>query len=285
MCRTVKTIVGLLLFPTIISGQLVLYEPAWNSYPEDQGWERTTFCNPERYLEAGWLVQHVQFGHCSPDEGGELDRYFHSLIELTGATSFFLEWKSYSDGPSEEIIYVAPSNITASSNSGAIENHFTISTDQARYIRDVDEIPHVFVDIEPDIPHVYRLEYQNTGAGWYAWTVDGVLIDEGIPEGPFPGSSPIFHGVTTFRAKSWLTSSTTRWHYIREGEIPVAGSLDFTSDEAIDLLDYYLFRWYFALSGPAVPHSRGWDVGDADDDGDIDLGDLADFQNLFMNGE
>lgn len=285
MPLAVKVLIALLLGTASTFGQLVLYEAAWGTFPDDQGWERMTFCKPLRQLENGWLVQHVEFGNCVPGKGGEYDYYRYYLNYLTGSPTFFLEWVSFSDGPIDEIIYVAPSSIVASSVSGAVSNHFTIADESARYVRDVDDIPHVYAEIDPAVPHTYRLEYHNSGAGWYVWLIDGAIIDEGIPEGPFPSFNPSFPGVTAFQAKSVLTTSETRWKYIRVGRIPDAGSLDFTNDELVTLLDYYLFQDYLLQSGPATPHARGWDCGDADDDDDIDLADLADFQNLFMNGE
>lgn len=257
--------------------QFLSYEAARLSFPEDQGWIHTTACNPARWIDDGWLVQYVEYGHCTPGEGGERDSYRISLEQFAGAPSFYVEWMSYTDGPSTEIVGAAPSAIVASDVQGT-DNHFTIAQDAIRYIRD-EQIPYVYVDIEPGIPHVNRLEILNDETNRFIWSVDGIVIDEGVPEFPFPTST----AVSVFRAASWQTSSTTHWRYVRAGIMPLAGTMDFTNDSFIDLEDYYLFQWYFLLSGPEIPHSRGWDVGDADDDGDIDLIDFAQFQNLFTS--
>jgi hypothetical protein len=264
-------------------GQLVTYEPSWGVFPEKQSWERLAYCEPSRWLDDGWLVQHVDFTHCNPQPNFEIDRYRQSFPSLTGATTFFLEWESRTDGSVEELVYSAPSTIGAFSNLGAVNYHFTISDQRVRFIRDVNDLPTVWVDIDPTVSHVHRLEHYNDPPLWYVWTIDGMVVDEGTPEGPFPSTNPTFYGVCSFSASSWLESSTTRWRYVRAGEIPLAGSLDFTNDGLIDHLDYYLFRDY--LSGPDAPHARGWSVGDADEDSDIDLHDFAAMQNHFTGGE
>lgn len=277
-----------LLILNLFSGaqaQVISYEGARGTFPEDQGWERSVYCGPVRTMEGGWLVQHVRTGLCFPGVG-DRDLYTVRYPELAGAATFFIEWESQSDGPASEIPWVAPSAIVASSYLGSIDNHFTIASDQVRYIRDVDDIPHVYMDITPGEPHVYRLEYQNEPApGWYEWSIDGVTADEGVPEGRFPSQNPAFYGITVLGAWSVENDSTTRWRYVRLGEIPIAGSLDFTNDGLVDLDDYFLFRDYLTTSGPDLPHAPGWECGDGDGDGDFDLLDFAVMQSAFTGGE
>jgi hypothetical protein len=269
------------------NGQLVSYEPSWGTYPEEQGWERlAVWCTPERAIEDGWLVQNVGFLDCEPGSFGELELFRRTFGYLTGSPTYFHEWVSISDGPAEELIYTAPSSMVASSHVGTVSNHFTLASNRIRYIRDVNDLPIVWVDIDPTTPHVFRLEYRNTPPLWYVWTIDGVVVDEGVPEGQFPSTNPITYGLTIFGATSVLDPSTTRWRYIRAGEIPgPPGEMDFTNDDLIDHSDYYLFHWYHSLSGPAIPHARGWSVGDSNGDGSIALDDFQTFQNVFTGNE
>ena len=68
--------------------QVVSYEAI--SFPEDVGWERDTFCNPERSLVDGWLVQHVETGECGGPPGGDRDSYTRSITGFAGGGAFFV---------------------------------------------------------------------------------------------------------------------------------------------------------------------------------------------------
>ena len=48
----------LMLTPALLIGDVVTYEA--NVLPEEVGWERTPFCEPERWLDNGWIVQRVE---------------------------------------------------------------------------------------------------------------------------------------------------------------------------------------------------------------------------------
>jgi hypothetical protein len=100
---------------------------------------------------------------------------------------------------------------------GNANYHFTITEDLVRVIRD-NQLPIVYVDIAPGVPHTYRLELH-----WdelYAWFVDDQLIDSGTPFGLYPRpDSRIIWG-----ARYYLNEHTTRWDYVRYGTIPEPGT-------------------------------------------------------------
>jgi hypothetical protein len=75
------------------------------------------------------------------------------------------------------------------------------------------------VDIEPGIPHTYRLEL--FGSEFYSWSIDGQIIDAGVPEGAYPTSD----SAIVFGARAAIEDSTTRWDYIRLGVIPEPSAL------------------------------------------------------------
>ena len=79
-----------------------------------------------------------------------------SLEDFDGTPTFFVEWRIQTDGHRSEIVGVAPAALVAGSL-GITNYHFTISRDQVRLIRD-NLLPIVFVDVIPDVPHMYRLE-------------------------------------------------------------------------------------------------------------------------------
>ncbi len=165
-----------------------------------------------------------------------------------------------------------------------INYSFYIAGDQAKLNRD-NTLPIIFVDLEPGVPHTHRLELY--GADLYVWYIDGVIVDQGVPEGAFPSFNP---RITWLAKAAWLPN-TTVWDYVRYGTIPVDGRGDFDSDGFVDLDDYYFFQECLANNGPGIFGGPDLDAGpgcrfaDFDFDTDVDLADFAVFQRAFTGGE
>jgi len=281
---------GLLLIATTVRSDVFSYEST--SFPEDAGWEVVSqFCDPETWLLDGWYFQLVAPG-CGGPPGGDQDEYTRSIEEYEGTPEFFIEWRVSTDGDASEINGSAPA-VLAAGGHGAVLYHFTIARDQVRFLRDT-LLPILWIDIEPGIPHTYRLELY--GEELYVWYIDGQVVDAGVPEGAYPSSTPSI----SWRAKSWYLPSTTRWDYIRYGTIPQPGSGDFDSDGDVDLTDYYFF--HDCLTGPlstdnAEPATGepqldtgsgsagasfpGCTWADFDADRDVDFHDFGAFQAAF----
>ncbi|MCH7702202.1 MAG: hypothetical protein IID37_10985 [Planctomycetes bacterium] len=250
-------------------GQVFSYE--CDSFPEDSGWEVVSqFCDPETWLDGGWYFQHVEPG-CGGPPGGGQDEYTRDIGEFADESTFFVEWVVETDGSNSEIDGVAPAALAAGGFAGILY-HFTISADQVRFLRDAS-FPIVWVDIQPDVPHTYRLELY--GAELYIWFIDGQVIDSGRPEGAYPN----LFSLISWRGKSWYLESTTQWDYIRYGTIPKPGSGDFDSDDDVDLDDYYFF--HDCVTGPNTNAGPGCVWADFDGDSDVDLIDFGHFQANF----
>ena len=262
-----------------------VYSYECNSLPTDAGWTLiNAWCNAQEWVADGKLYHHVEFcpGY-DPPEGQQFD-YTKSLAEFIGAEEFFVEWRIETNGIRSELPFTAPA-VLVSHNGGGVSYHFTISADQVRFIRDYPAFPILWPEVEPGIPHTYRLEQY----GWdvYAVYIDGEMIDFGIPEGPHPAYEP---GVN-IRAKAQFVESTTIWDYIRWGDIALDASGDFDSDDDRDLFDFYFVHECLTNDGPRINGGPEEDAGpgcrfaDLDDDTDVDLHDFAVFQNAFTGDE
>jgi hypothetical protein len=248
------------------------------SFPEHAGWQRTDFCAPVRFLTGGWLTEVVRVG-CGGPPGGDTDVYTNALDSFAGSRTFFFEWRLFADGDASEIIGVAPAALATGDLLG-VNYHFTIARDRVRFVRD-NQLPVVYADIDCESAHTYRLEL--CGANWYDWYVDGVLIDSGVPEGPYPTET----GVVQWAASSWYADNTVQWDYVRLGNLPLDGSGDYDSDGAMTEFDYYFFNDCLAKDGPGIFGGPGNDAGpgcrftDFDGDADADLLDFAEFANHY----
>ena len=263
---------AILIATPSIFAQVVTYEAA-SSFPEDgNGWERSTFCGPERSLDDGCFVQHVEPEKCAKPPSGDRDSYTRPIQEFDGVASFFLEWVVNAEGQSSEILWGAPAVVTAWTF-GPVFYGFTISRDEVKFVQDSFAIV-LFVPIAPDVPHKYRLEVY--GAKLYLWYIDGELIHTGIPGGEFPAHTPSIN----WRAKSAFLESTVKWDYIRYGVIPETPG-DFDSDGDWDLRDYKYFAECAADSGPGGDTGPGCRWADMDGDNDVDLIDFGLFQAAF----
>jgi hypothetical protein len=270
----------------IAPGQVSSYEG--DSFPEDDGWQRAVYCTPVRSLDGGELVVDVELG-CDGPPGGDRDTYTRSIGEFAGTGSFFFEWRVITNGDRSEIIGVAPCSFVTADLYG-VSYHFTIARDQVRLIRD-NFLPIIFVDLQWDVLHTYRLELR--AGKEYRWFIDGEVVDVGTPEGAYPTET----AVVQWRTKAWYLPNTTWWSYIRYGHLPADASGDFNSDLAVTLVDWYFVSDCLTKDGPGIfggpimdnagpgagPGCRFVDMeGNAGEpDGDVDLADFAAFQNLF----
>jgi hypothetical protein len=234
-------------------------------------------------LSDGWFVQQV--GPCDGVDppGGQQESFTRPLDPLAGIEEFFIEWRIQTTGDRSEMIGVAPASLVAGGSLG-ISYHFTIARDQVRLIRD-NFLPIVFAELQPDAAHTYRVELY--GSKSYVWSIDGQVIDFGVPEGPFP----VPGSVLQWRSKSWFLSSTTRWDYVRFGRVPEDGSGDYNSNGVVTLDDFYFFHECLTNVRPGIKGGPGQDSGpgcrfaDFNADSSTDLSDFAEFQVHFTAGE
>jgi hypothetical protein len=257
--------------------QVVSFEGT--SYPESDGsWQRMPFCTPERSIDKGWLRETVEIGECGPPPGGDSDLYTQPIESFVGVETFFLEFALVTDGNRSEIVGQAPVALAAGSF-GPINYTFTIARDQAKFFRDAD-LPVFFFDLEPEVPHVHRLELY--GAAQFKYFIDDQLVNNGVPEGAYPSAMPCI----TWRARAFLEDSTTRLDYLRFGRIPEHSSGDFDSDDHVDLGDYYFFHECLSSNGPVTDAGPGCLWGDmADADTDVDMRDFMLFQLAFTGSK
>jgi hypothetical protein len=259
-----------------------VYSYECNSLPTDAGWTLLqVWCDPEEWVQDGRLHQRVEFcpGY-DPPEGQQFD-YRRSLAEFEGRQRFFVEWRIETDGHRSEIPFGAPAGLSAS-NGGSVLYHFVIAADQIRFLRD-NLLPIWYIDVKPNIPHVYRLEL--FGDALYALYIDGILLDSGVPEGTLLLPGPAIN----LRAKAQFVESTTVWDYIRWGDIPLDATGDFDSDSSVDGRDFYFFHECLTNDRPGINGGPDNDAGpgcrfaDFDADADVDLQDFAAFQQIFTD--
>ncbi|MDO8629855.1 MAG: hypothetical protein Q7R41_05130 [Phycisphaerales bacterium] len=249
------------------------------SDPVSEGWELIQqYCEPVLWIEQGWYHQRLNLDACPPGPGGGRDVYRRSLESLNGAAPFFTEFRVEADGNRSEIPGGAPTVLVLGNFFGVIY-HVTVARDLVKFARDVD-LPIWFVEIEPGVPHTYRMELYPER---YAFYIDAYLIDEGIPEGPFPAHDSRI----TWQGRSWYLPCDNAWDYIRYGVIPTDGSGDYDSDGVVALDDFYFFHECLTNERPGINGGPEQDAGpgcrfaDFDADADVDLLDFAEFQNLF----
>jgi len=259
-------------------GQVITYEG--NVFPEEQGWERRPPGAPhgERWLEDGWLIQSL----AEPAQ----DYYRFNIGGMTSLVGrFFVEWRAMTDNP-EWLIYEwqVPAVVSAAGQGASL--YHTVMTESAAVLSRDITIPWVVVSFSVDEPHTYRIEVTPDE---YIWYVDGIVADSGIPEGryPDPNAFVIWGASLTYEG---APPATTAWDFVRLGRIPDDASGDYDSNGAETLFDLYFFDDCLTKDGPGIFGGPGNDAGpgcrfaDFDTDGDVDLLDFAEFQNLF-NGQ
>jgi hypothetical protein len=272
---------SLLLLSAIVAPvRAQVFTSEFVSAPISEGWGAIQqVCGPITWIEDGWYHQELDPDAC-PGPGGGRDVYRRSLAAFDGTSEFFTEFRVQTDGERSEIAFGGPALLVLGNNAGVIY-HVTIARNLIQFYRAAD-LPILFVEIEPDRPHTFRVElYSNR----YAFYIDGDLIDEGEPDGPFPANTPRI----TWQGQSWYLPCHNAWSYIRYGRLPQNGSTDYDSNGEITLFDWYFMHECLTKDGEL--YSGPWQAGpgsgpgcrfvDSDGDSDTDLLDFAEFQNLF----
>ncbi len=269
-CVRCLALATLLSTPNVLADVFV-YEA--DSFPEESGWDIVQiFCDPELWVEGGWFFQHVELCPGVPPPGGQTAGYRRYLDDFLGEGEFFIEWVVESDADQSEIPWGGGAAFAAAS-SGPVRYTFFITRDLVKLNRD-NTLPIVFVEIEPGVPHTYRLELY--GADLYVWYIDGEVADSGLPEAAYPSYTPFI----TWRASAAFLPDTTGWDYIRYGTIPAEGSGDFDSDGEVDFDDWPFFQECFSTDAGSWP---GCAWADMDFDGDTDCDDWSLFLKAWTD--
>lgn len=270
--------IALLVTASSASAQVRTYEGT--VFPEVLGWERVGTADADRWIEHGWFFHYADLGAWAPGPFGEQDYYQRSMAEFAGAPAFFVEWRVATDVPSALFDVSGVATVLSVTGTRGVKYHFTLTDDVVRLIRD-NFLPIVFVDLDAPVAHTYRLELY--GAESYVWSIDGQVIDSGIPENVYPDATSFI---------IWGTShdeydNTARWDYVRFGVIPPDGIGDYDSDGAVTQNDFYFFHECLTNIRPGINGGPDNDAGpgcrfaDFDFDSDTDLADFAEFQNTF----
>lgn len=246
--------------------QVVSYEGT--SFPENDGWVREEpGCSPEREIISGWLVMDMELGCFPPPSGGDQDIYTHSISEFDQNPRFFVEYLVFPDGPSSEMPWGSPAVMSAWSQ-GPVFYYFQLSRDKVRLYRG-NKFPAPFISVDSTIPHRHRLEIY--GTTFFAWYVDGQVVDSGIPEAQYPSYNPSI----SWSGRAAHFPVTVAWDFVRYGQIPLDGSFDYDTSGAIDEFDLYFFQECFL--DPAIQSWPGCKFADFNSDGLVDCADWAAF--------
>ncbi len=279
--RPTTPIVVSLAFVVLVSAIYVLGDVVTSEcdlMPVDEGWSvQQNFCDTQEWVEGGSFFQRVEFCQDADPPAGQQSSYMRYLSDFIGIEEFFCEFRVETTGDRSEIPFSAPVNLALGSQ-GPTRYRLTIARDQIRLMRD-NQLPIPFFDIEAGVPHTYRVELY--GDLLYILYIDGAIVDEGVPEGPYPSSNPKIY----FRAKSVFVDSTAEWQYFRWGDIPQPGSGDFDSEGDVDLRDFFYFHECTSNSGPGIDAGPGCRWADMDADTDVDLIDFALFQRAFTGSD
>ena len=262
-----------------VLGQVVSSE--FFSDPVSEGWDLLQqLCDAEVWNDGGVYYQVLDFEACDPPGGGH-DSYVRDIEAFNGVPNWFYEFRVSATGPRSEISGAAPTAFAAGNSFGELYR-VVLARDQVNLLRDVD-LPILFFDIEPGVPHTIRVELNNEIVPTYRWFIDGLLVDEGEAEDVFPSDNSRI----TWRGKAWFEPTENAWYYIRYGIPPTEHSGDFDSDSDIDSRDYFYFAECVAErgNGPGIPTDPGCTWADMDADGDVDFADFATFQRLFTGSE
>jgi hypothetical protein len=249
------------------------------SDPVSEGWDLIQEYCADTWVQTGWYYQQLDRKGCPRGPGGA-DVYWRWLEGFNGTPEFFAEFRVQTNGDRSEIPGGAPALVVLANDPGVIY-HMTISRDLVKFARNV-ALPIWFIEIEPDVPHVLRIELTS---GRYAFYIDADLIDEGVSEGPFPADNPRI----SWRGRSWYLPCLNAWDYFRVGQIPEDGSGDDDRDGVLTLFDQYFVADCLTKDGPGIFGGPDNDAGpgcrftDFDADADTDLADFAVFQNHFNN--
>jgi len=257
-----------------------VYGEEFDFFPWPGAWQRIVSGTPERRVENGWLIETL--------EPHEQDFYRYDLGGISSLVGrFFLEWRAVTDNP-EWLIYESqvPAVVVAGGMGGSIY-HVVMTESAAVLFRDAF-IPWVVVPVSTGV-HTYRVEVYNDA---YLWYVDGLVVDSGVPEGPYPDPNAqiVWGAEVTYDG---APAATTAWDYVRFGEIPQDSSGDFDSDADVDRRDYRFVHECLTkdgelLGGPVAGGpgaGPGCDFADWDGNGSVDLFDIAEFQVHFTGSQ
>ena len=268
----------LLILSTPALGEVVTYAPV--VFPDEDGWERrlADTYGADRWIENGWLFHFVDQPDGWPGVFGNAEFYRRSIADFAGCEAFFVEWRAETDAPSSILESSGTPVVVSAAGASYAVYHTTMTDARVQLFRDTF-IPLVFLDIQPDVPHTYRVELR--GISSYAWYIDGEIVDSGIPIGPYPTeSSFLIWGV-----RRHTFDATTRWQYLRYGTIPLEGTGDYNSDGILCTFDLYFFHECLSSGAPGDDAGPGCRFADMDSDTDVDLHDFALFQNAFTGAE
>lgn len=198
-------------------------------FPEDAGWRISQIvCAPDLWLEGGWFHQHVELCDGYPPPGGQTASYRRSMDDVLGIQSMYIEWRVVTDAPRAEIPWGGGAALSVTNNLAAYI--VFVTADHAKLFRN-SNLPVVFVDLEPGVPHTHRLELLTSGL--YVWSIDSRIVDFGEPEGALTCCAPEI----VWRAKAAWVGNTTSWDYIRYGALRETAPGDANCDGAINLFD------------------------------------------------
>jgi len=250
------------------------------SDPISEGWDGVVYyCSPETWNDQGWYHQQLDHDACPPGPEGAADAYRRSLEPFNGMGPFFAEFRVVTDGYKSGIPNGSPPLEVALGNNAGVHYLISVERDLVGFLRAPD--PVWFINIEPGVPHTYRIELYPDR---YAFYIDANLIDEDVPEGPFPAHS----SEIVWLGESWDLPCHNAWDYIRYGVIPLDASGDYDSDGAVTLEDFYFFHECLTNDRPGIHGGPENDAGpgcrfaDFDSDGDTDLRDFAALQRALL---
>ena len=199
----------LLAIPAAVNAGVISFEG--DVFPEDFGFTRAGTFDAERWLDDGWFFHHVELGEWAPPPMGEQDFYNHALSAFV-QSAFFIEWRMMSDAPNSEVFWQNGASLMVLVG-GPVRYHFNVGSGLARIVRGV-QYPVLYFDIEPGIPHTYRLEVY--AGDYFEFTIDGAVMDSGLPEDAFPTPDALM----SFGSQFYMDESTSQWDYVRFGTIP-----------------------------------------------------------------
>jgi len=280
--RPARALNAIVLFVCLASkalAQVETYEAQLDIYPDQIGWRRLPDGprQGELTIQDGWFTQTMRLPVEWPEPYGEANSYRMDLDHFFGVDAFFVEWRANTDNPAWLIDPLQVVTVVSASGNGPL--YHTVMTDSAVALSRL-YVPRIVVPVSAEEPHVYRVE---VFADVYIWYIDGVVVDSGIPEGPYPDANAFL----VWGARRAYVDATTSWDYLRVGRIPDAGTGDFDSGGYAGFWDLVPVLDCFAKEGPGIYSGPGEYAGpgcvfmDFDFDADVDLRDYAAFQSAY----
>jgi hypothetical protein len=208
MWRTGLLVVALV--PGIVRANFISYEGS--QFPETEGFTREVQYDPVRWTADGWFYQEIDVGGGTGQPyDGDLDLYRQSLAAFPD-TSFVLEWRMLTDAPDSEVDW-HNGGAAIILVGGGVRYHFNMASGLTLILRGYP-YPTQYFEIEPGVPHTYRLEVYD--ADYFEYRIDDEIMDFGVPEGLFPNPQASI----LFGARFYQSGHTTQWDYVRYTGIP-----------------------------------------------------------------